>query len=94
MTKHITCPECDGHGIICIFGDHSISGIQCKNCQGTGTIEVPMDTADHIRKMSYEELASLLLDFYISGMDDVSVKLDIEEKKNEFVSWLKRTDIY
>ena len=53
-----------------------------------------MDTADHIRKMSYEELASLLLDFYISGMDDVSVKLDIEKKKNEFVSWLKRTDTY
>lgn len=94
MTKPITCPECGGHGIICIIGDNSISGIQCKNCQGTGTIEVSMDTADHIRKMSYEELASLLLDFYISGMDDVSVKLDIEEKKNEFVSWLKRTDTY
>lgn len=94
MTKTVNCPNCGGYGIITECTDYSISGQTCENCGGTGTIEVPMDTADYIRGMNYEQLASLLLDFYLSGMDDVSTRLNLTEKQAEIEGWLKRTDIY
>ncbi|MBO5969820.1 MAG: hypothetical protein J6S14_15110 [Clostridia bacterium] len=94
MTKIIMCPDCNGHGIISECTEYSISGIACEKCFGRGTIEVLMDTADHIRRMDYKELANLLLDFYLSGMEDASARLNVQEKMEEFVQWLKRTDIY
>ena len=59
-----TCPYCGGRGYINQF-ENIDSGCrawakECIACKGTGSILYPETNADHIRRMSDEELAKFL----------------------------------
>lgn len=55
--KQMPCPKCEGFGHISITTENSASAYQCKECSGTGLVEVPMTNADRIRAMSDKKLA-------------------------------------
>lgn len=61
--KSVPCPECNGHGIISEFSYspidgmcNGISGKICANCNGMGTIQVPITNLDNLRSLTPEAL--------------------------------------
>jgi len=87
MMKKIPCPKCDGWGHISEVGENSISGYTCKECNGSGQIEVSMTNADRIRAMSDEELAAYLLGISTAECPFKEVRCDIYKDKTCAKCW-------
>ena len=64
MSALKTCPYCGGRGYINRLEDIKDGcrafAKECIACEGTGSILCPETNADHIRRMSDEELAEFL----------------------------------
>lgn len=61
LTKRVKCNACGGIGVIIPKGHGGmVAYLDCKHCNGTGKVEVPITNADHIRSMTDEELAYFL----------------------------------
>lgn len=57
MKKKVSCPKCEGRGLIAKWNDCNAWSEYCFECNGTGKIEVPFTIGDKIRSMSDEEVA-------------------------------------
>ncbi len=54
------CPECDGYGFKSAITDNSIASIQCKRCNGTGSVNVCATHKELIQNADTEELSKWL----------------------------------
>ena len=97
MMKRIYCTKCNGNGYIGRVetwdyddgtgGGHAWSE-SCEECSGNGFIEVPMTKADHIRRMSDEEIAKVLLNWFCEGNKEYYTR-NRDEVYNKILNWLK-----
>ena len=97
MMKRIYCKKCEGRGYIPHvetwddgdgFGGSRAWYEHCVECDGHGVIEVPMTMADRIRKMSDDEIANVLLDWFCIGNRECYTR-NREEVRNEILQWLQ-----
>lgn len=54
------CPECDGRGFKSVITENSITSIQCKRCNGTGSVNVCATHKELLQNADTEELAEWL----------------------------------
>ena len=104
MNKVIFCPKCNGLG----YTSHCENKIDengvgfgrawsenCNECDGKGTIIVPMTNGDYIRvrAMNDEELANVIHEIYLDGFTNGELEGYIEESfrsdVNKIKEWIK-----
>lgn len=98
MNKTIICHKCDGYRYINHLetGDYG-NGLgwgrawsePCKECNGTGTVEVPMTNAEHIKEMNNEELAEFIHNTYFDGYEDGIFEEPYVIRDNSFMKDIK-----
>lgn len=89
MMKKILCPVCGGWGHIVDEIKTSISCRECKNCLGTGRIEVPKTNAERLDEMNVEEKAKYLV-FKVKCTSCNAENCDEEFCLNLMRDWLRR----
>ena len=95
LYKEITCPKCNGYGFTAHYDDNSAWSEWCEECNGRGTLVVPMTNGDVIRRCNNERLVKIYSNLekyaiYAGGNNDHLVNWnDVED----LALWLnKETD--
>ena len=92
LYKEIVCPECNGVGYTAHCSENSMWTAPCKNCNGRGTLKVPMTNGDVIRRCNNEELIKVInnLDQWAIYSGGENNHLLDKQSSEDYLLWMNK----
>ena len=90
--KEVTCPECNGRGVIFGGDENSMWSKTCDNCHGEGIIAMLMTNGDIIRACNNEQLIKVYynLEHYAIYSSDDNKRLLFKDNAEDFLLWMNK----